>query len=157
MYTIYEHMANLTRHINLVRDNCHLLGMRLIAQGEHDFGRLLIARGFVHDASKFYGIEWDYLHVGPDVSHDNLNNAIKQHVRTNEHHPEFWGGVQNMPRIAIAEMVCDWYARSQEFGTDLKQWVIHEAMTKFSLEPSSQAYKHIAEFVSILLNNSFKT
>jgi hypothetical protein len=44
--------------------------------------RLLIARVFVHDATKFR--------------------------ETNQHHPEYWGGLHRMPDIAVAEMVCDW-------------------------------------------------
>ena len=54
------HLDALIRHIGLVRDACVLLGKRLIAQGRPHFGRLLIARGFVHDVSKFQGdIDWN--------------------------------------------------------------------------------------------------
>ena len=93
MLSFDEHLENLTRHIHLVRGGCSLLGKRLVAQGRVEFGRLLIARGFSHDTSKFFGVEWEYLHVGDDVNTDKLRAAIQQHVSTNDHHPEFWGGI----------------------------------------------------------------
>src|SRR5438309_8877509 len=117
MLTPEEHLDNLIRHIQLVQGAGLLLGKRLIRRGEADFGRLLIARVFVHDATKFYGVEWKYLHAGKDVPEDQLALAIQQHRETNQHHPEYWSGLHRMPDIAVAEMVCDCYARAQEFGT----------------------------------------
>lgn len=127
-----------------------------MAQGRQDFGRNLIARGFVHDHSKFFGIEWDYLHVGPDVPDDKLQLAIKQHTRVNDHHAEFHGGAHNMPEIAVAEMVCDWFARSQEFATDLREWITEVAVPKYDLLRAEQQYEWINGFVDLLLENSFQ-
>ena len=31
-----------------------------------------------------------------------------------------------MPEISVAEMVCDWYARAQEFGTGLRDWIVQQ-------------------------------
>jgi len=135
-----EHLDNLVRHIDLVRGACLLLGKRLIGQGRVEFGRILIARGFEHDVSKFSSIEWDYLHAGQNVPRDQLDMAIRQHVRTNSHHPEYWGGIENMPEIAVAEMVCDWYARSQEFGTGLREWITSEAVERFQIDVAGEGY-----------------
>ena len=156
MFTPEEHLDNLIRHLNLVRDACLLLGRRLMAQGRKDFGRLLIARGFAHDASKFHGIEWDYLHAGPDAAEEGLRLAIEQHRRTNPHHPEFWGGVASMPEICVAEMVCDWYARSQEFGTDLREWIEEEAVKNYGIDSGGEQYRWIRKFVDLLLQDSFR-
>jgi hypothetical protein len=156
MFTPEEHLNNLIRHIELVREACLLLGKRLIAQQQTDFGRLLIAHGFIHDASKFHGIEWDYLHWGPDVPEDELRLAIQQHRRTNSHHPEFWGGIANMPEISVAEMVCDWYARGQEFGTDLREWIEEEAVPNYGIDRGSEQYRWICRFVELLLQNPFR-
>ncbi len=156
MYSLEEHIDNLTRHINLVRDACVLLGKRLINNGETDLGRRIIARGFVHDASKFFGIEWDCLHVGPDIGKRKLEAAISQHVRTNDHHPESSGGVEYMGQDAIGEMVCDWYARAQEFGSDLKDWIESDAVPKYKVKKDSYAYKQIYKFVDLLLQHPFK-
>ena len=54
-----DHLNNLVRHLDLVRDACLLLGKRLMALGEIEFGRILVSRGYQPDASKFSGIEWD--------------------------------------------------------------------------------------------------
>ncbi len=153
MVSIEEHLNNLIRHIELVRQATTLLGKRLIAQGRQEFGRILIARGFVHDASKFHGIEWDYLHAGKDVPVDKLELAIKQHTRTNDHHPEFHGGFENMGEIDIAEMACDWYARSMEFGTGLREWIKNTAVEKYRL--SGDNYKKLDNFIDLLLEDSF--
>jgi hypothetical protein len=153
---LLDHLNNLVRHIELVREACLLLGQRLIREGRTEFGRILIARGFEHDVSKFFGIEWDYLHAGPDVPEEKLRLAIHQHVRTNSHHPEYWGGIELMPEIAVAEMVCDWYARSQEFGTGLREWIASNAIPKFNIDTSSEHYRWITTFVDMLLTPTFK-
>ena len=158
MYSHEEHLDNLIRHITLVREACTLMGKRLIMQGRKDLGRLLIMRGHMHDVSKFTGIEWDYLHVGPDVAPIDLDHAVKQHTRTNSHHPEYHGGVDNMTPLDIAEMVCDWYARAQEFGTDLRAWVRSEAVDRFKITPglASEQWVWIQECLDLLLKDSFK-
>jgi hypothetical protein len=156
MFSSQEHLDNLVRHIELVREACLLLGKRLMAQGRAEFGRLLVARGFVHDASKFYGIEWDYLHAGPDVPEEELELAIKQHTRTNSHHPEYWGGFENMPEICVAEMVCDWYARAQQFGTGLRQWIETEAIARFQIDVEGERFGWVQQYVDLLLEDSFR-
>ena len=86
----------ITRHIRNVEDNCLILGERLISQGEIDLGKQLVAHGFVHDASKFYGIEWES--IVPGQSSENLDEkkvklklAVSNHNQTNPHHREYWG------------------------------------------------------------------
>lgn len=155
MLTNQEHLDNLIRHIDLVRNACLLLGKRLMSQGRIDFGRNLIARGFQHDVSKFSGIEWDYLHAGKDTPKEKLELAVNQHVRTNDHHPEFFGGIDHMHEIAVAEMVADWYARSHEFGSGLREWIKDVAIQKFNIDLESEQYQWIKKFVDILLEDTF--
>ena len=155
MLTVEEHLDNLVRHIELVREAGLLLGKRLMRRGEEEFGRLLIARVFVHDATKFYGAEWKYLHAGQDVPPDKLELAVTQHRETNQHHPEYWGGLHRMPDIAVAEMVCDWYARAQEFGTGLRDWIGGPATERFQIDRDSPQYQWIRKFVDLLLEDPF--
>lgn len=154
MLSFEEHIDNLVRHIELVREAGLLLAKRLANRGQKDFARMLLANIFVHDASKFSGIEWDYLHSG-DCPVDKLQLAIKSHVQTNLHHPEAWGGFNKMPDIFLAELTCDWYARAQEFGTGLKDWIRDEAIDKFQIDINSDNYKKVMEFVDLLLVNYF--
>lgn len=156
MWTVEEHLSDLVRHLTRVRESCLLLGQRIIARGEpgdQEFGRNLIARGFVHDAGKFTGIQWEYLHCGPDVPRDKVELAVREHVLTHDHHAEFYGGLEYMPRIAVAEMTCDWLARAQELGTDLREWIREEAKDRYKIKGSQQ--KWIKEFVGLLLRNPF--
>ena len=145
-----EHIKSLLRHVDNVRDACILLAERLIKQDEVQFARILISNSLLHDASKFKGIEWEDLRVGGDS--DKLKAAYVQHISTNPHHPEYWGGIKNMPRIYIAEMVCDWFARSSEAATDLRAWIKNEAIPKYKMSPQGKTYKVIKEFVDILLD-----
>jgi hypothetical protein len=155
MLTAEEHLDNLVRHIELVQEAGLLLGKRLMRRGEEDFGRRLIARVFVHDASKFHGVEWKYLHAGRDVPPDKMEVAAAHHRETNPHHPEYWGGLHSMPEIAVAEMVCDWYARAQEFGTGLRDWIGGPAADRFRIDPDSPQFRWIQKFVDLLLEDQF--
>lgn len=153
--SITEHLSNLTRHIDLVREACELLGNRLIEKGEVELGIAVIARGYKHDESKFHGIEWDYLHQGPDIPAEQLKMAQQSHIANNDHHPEFWGTIQEMPRVALAEMTADCYARSQEFGTSLREWIDEKATEKYDFKKGDETYVTLMEFVDLLLVNYF--
>jgi len=155
MLTAEQHLDNLVRHIELVRDACLLLGKRLIARDRQELGRILIAHGFTHDTSKFQGIEWEYLHAGRDVPQDCLELAMKHHTRTNPHHPEYWGGFEKMPEVYIAEMVCDWYARAMEFGNGLRDWIANTAIERFQIDTKGERYQWLTGFVDVLLEDQF--
>lgn len=153
-------IQGITRHIRNVEDNCLLLGEKLIDRGEVEFGRQLIANGFIHDASKFHGIEWDHMAPGQPTEEEGaklkLKLAVMHHNRTQSHHPEFWGKIQDMPRIALAEMVADWKARSEEFGTSLRDWIDEQATKRFLFTKDERVYKEIMEFVDLLCPTPFE-
>jgi hypothetical protein len=138
-------------HIKNVQRNCYKLGIRLINRGEVELGRNLISNGQIHDNSKFKGIEFSHLFHGDPM----LPEVVKHHQSINPHHPEHWGSIHSMPRVYVAEMVCDWYARSSEFGTGLKEWVNNHAMEKFGFTKDSPVYAEIFEFMNLLLSPSF--
>jgi hypothetical protein len=149
----FEGIDHLLRHIENVSSNCTILGKKLIERGNIEFGNALIANGLIHDNSKFFGIEYDHLN-SDDLEKQKL--AIYQHNRTNRHHPEFWGNIKDMPKIFVAEMVCDWKARSNEFGTDLRAWIENSAMSKYSFTKKDKIWKWIKEFLDLLLDKPFK-
>jgi hypothetical protein len=156
---ILEKRLNLVlRHISNVREDCLLLGERLIEQGEERLGRELIANGLIHDNSKLQGIEWEYMHTDiKEKSPDLFFSAYKNHVTTNKHHPEAHaGGITEMSRLYLAEMCCDWHSRSSEFGTDLWVWVKEEAIPKYKISTSGKTYKEIKGFLDLLLERKFK-
>lgn len=152
----------LTRHIRNVEDNCFLLGTKLIEAGEIDLGRQLIANGCVHDTSKFYGMEFENIAYSTSNNSQEENAklkmkmAISHHCSTNSHHPEHWNGIKNMPRVAMAEMVADWKSRSEEFGTDLRQWINESATKRWDFTKEDKIYKEIMDFVDLICDKPFE-
>lgn len=146
-------VEKLIRHISNVQESCQLLGKKFIEQGDVEFGIRLIALGQVHDASKWTGIEWDYIILGDFNGEAKL--AAQHHNRTNPSHPEYWGTIDLMPRIYVAEMCCDWLARANEFGTDVWEYVRERAIPRYEISPRGKIYRWIKEFLDMLLEKPF--
>jgi hypothetical protein len=150
----------IARHIRNVEDNCLILGEKLIGRGEVELGHKLIANGYCHDISKFSGIEWDNMTLNQPSAEESaklkFKLAIQHHNRTNPHHPEYWGGIQFMPRLYLAEMTADWKARSEEFGTSLREWINEQATKRFHFTPDERVYREIMEFVDLLCEKPFE-
>ena len=147
-----DKIEDVLSHIQNVQRNCYKLGLKLIKHGEVEFGRKLIANGQVHDNSKFTGFEFRHLFYDSPL----LQEAIINHSSTNEHHPECWGGIQHMPQIYLAEMVCDCAARSAEFGSDIRKWFAEVATGKYKFEMDDAVGKNITRFLDLLLSAAFK-
>jgi len=153
-------LNNLRRHIQKVQDAVQVLAERLIHKNEIAFAKILVANSMNHDKSKFSGIEWEYLvkeDPQEEISGEKLEMAIFQHVTTNDHHPERWGGIDCMPRESIAEMVCDLYTRSSEAGTDLMKYIKEVFVKKHNLSFSGKGYKTMKYFIDLLVDKPLKS
>lgn len=154
-------IRDIAKHIRNVGDNCLILGEKLIEKGEIDLGRQLIANGFIHDSSKFHGIEFEHMAPNQQLTEETaklkLKLAVQHHNRTNSHHPECWSGIKYMPRLAVAEMVCDWKSRSEEFGTALREYIEVTATKRWEFTSEDKVYKEIYEFVDMLCAKPFET
>lgn len=162
-----RHLENVMSHIENVQKSCRTLAKRLMEDEEtYDVGFKLLKNSYLHDNSKFSGIEWKYLRT-PDLIKEGACKdgadqkkcfllALEQHQKGNMHHPEYWGDIKLMPPEYLAEMVCDWNSRSMEFGTDLKEWIKKEVPEKWGASTSSKAYREIMKFVNTLLDPTFK-
>lgn len=153
MNEVEEKIELVFNHIQNVQRSTYKLGIRLIKKGELELGRNLISNGQIHDNSKFKGIEFDHLFYGDPL----LQEVVKHHQSVNPHHPEYWGSIHNMPRVYVAEMVCDWYARSCEFGTGLRDWIHNTAMQKYNFNNTDQIYSTIEEMLALLLEPQFNS
>jgi hypothetical protein len=157
-----EKINSIVRHIKNVQDNCFLLGNRLIETGEIELGKQLIANSLRHDNSKFFGTEWDNMttvNEGLDADPNKIkrNLSISHHQRTNFHHPESWAhGIKEMPAVFVAEMVADWKSRSEEFATNLREWIESYATKKWKFDESDQIYKDIFKYVDMLCEKPFE-
>ncbi len=146
----------LVRHINNVRSNCTLLGERLMEKGEIEFGKRLIANGFIHDNSKFSGVEWLYLHQDvKDSDPEKFKLAAHEHQHGNFHHVEYWEHINEMPRIYVAELACDITARSQEFGQNIFDWLDDKGIGSYNITKNCKKYKQIKDFLRMLLEKPF--
>lgn len=117
-------------HIRRVRDNISLMIM--------NYGNLKIQleeRAECHDQSKFMHPEnvpyiwrtWldhciktkKIIELNKDFNtrlDQAVRDAIFHHVTHNRHHPEWHPDPDNMSKVDLIEMVCDWKAMSQEFN-----------------------------------------
>ena len=125
MIRFFERRTN--EHIARVRRCLDLLAMVT------DHADELRERGRVHDASKFAPEEREpYIWLTefhrcrrasepfeyPEGIEVRVQMAIKHHVTTNRHHPEFHSDPNSMTDADLIEMVCDWTAMAQEFAQD---------------------------------------
>lgn len=143
------------RHIQNVQKSARLLADRLAEKGEFDLARRLVQRSLCHDSSKFEGIEWEFLDIpsSDKKNQESLRLAIHQHQQSNDHHPEFFsGGIADMSRVQIAEMVCDWKARSEEFGSSLLDWIREDACERYGFTTRTRVYQRIKFFLDLLLD-----
>ena len=61
-----------------------------------------------------------------------------------------------MPELYIAEMVCNWKARSSEFGTDLREWMTTGAAKRFKYKANSSIHQKCLHYVDMLCDKPFK-
>ena len=151
MLTNEQKIEVVLSHIKNVQRNCYKLGMWFIKNGDEELGRNLIANGLIHDNSKFKGIEWEHLFKGSHI----LTDIVKHHNTTNAHHPEYWGSIHEMPRLYVAEMVCDIVARSQEFGTGVREWISEKATEKYDFKMGDGVGLLITKYLDIILEKPF--
>lgn len=125
MVAFYERRTN--EHIERVRECLSVMA------SVTDHADELRERARVHDASKFgeeerlpyiWLTEFHRCRRGgepfayPDGMAERVDAAIRHHVSTNRHHPEFHADPNEMTDVDLIEMVCDWTAMSQELGQD---------------------------------------
>ena len=146
-----ERITEIIQHIQRVEANCNKLARKL-QDTDFDFALKLIKLGRIHDASKFEPFEYDNLHKGSHL----FKEALKHHHLHNPHHPEHWkGGIHEMPKLYLAEMVCDCKARGEEFGSSTRLWFHEEATKKYKFSMKDECGQHIEHFMNLLMNPPF--
>lgn len=149
-------------HIRRVEHNCEKIAIYFMRKGNLGFALQLISNGRMHDVSKLGFYEFNQLSnwKNEPTPEENLlqQNALNIHRNSNPHHPEYWksNGIHDMPDLYIAEMVCDWFARAEEFGTDVNDWIKKKGTKTYNFKMSDRVGKKIKEYLSILTKNKFK-
>ena len=152
---------DIIKHKKMVLDNCLLLGEYLISKGKIELGTQLLKRGCEHDNSKFDRDEFRKLsqilkqeskqcftNAQTQLSNDE-KKAIKYHWDHNRHHPEFFENPsEEMTELDIIEMVCDWYARSLQFGTDFIPFIMERQENRFHF--SDKCFAKILKYCNLI-------
>ena len=153
--TIEEKLEKVLRHMELVRNNCVILGKKLMKSHDNknkEEGLYLIQLGHLHDNSKLTMFELENLWPNEEL----YTEALSQHRNLNMHHPEAWkdiGGINAMDNVYIAEMVCDCTARAQEFGSDIRKWFHEEAKDIYGI--TEETKQKIDYYLDLLLVKKF--
>jgi len=169
-----------TNHIKLVQKAIQTL---INANPEiRDFdANALEEAGKFHDKYKFQSPEKEpYIELtwrkkeGIKEITPEIQAATLHHVLNNQHHPEYWApeGVQinlqdgdrdntkevvdatAMPPLAIAEMVCDWVAMSEELKTNTaREWYLSKKDVRWHFSPEQEAL--IDKFLKVFEKDNF--
>lgn len=151
------HFECLIRHVRHVQKNMCRIAEKEEKKGNLDFARLLIKNSFLHDQSKFKAPEWYYLVIERDlISEDDLKKYVSYHNTSNPHHPEYWFAINDMSDEYVAEMVCDWKARSEEFGSSFFEWINESATKRYGFTKDDEIYKRIMYYAEMLVDPPLK-
>lgn len=147
--SVIGRLQSLQRHIHLVQEAGVIVSLK-IAHEDKELGIEIMRLVQIHDNSKFYPFEFNNLwETGP-----KLIDGIRLHREGNPHHPEYHKkGVAGMSDAQIAEMVCDWYARSCEFGTSFRFFISNEAPKRWKIDKDKMDKIH--RFANILIDKPF--
>ena len=147
-------------HKDLVLASCWKMANYYISVHDIDRAIEIVQRGWLHDNSKF---NEDELVALAQINDDKISMRdpckalsqdskafLKLHYLHNTHHPEHWDDVTQMPEMDVVEMVCDWHARSVQFGTDLIEFAKTRQESRFHFPP--EMFKKILELCQILVS-----
>lgn len=145
-------------HKKLVMDCCYLMFKYLVENDQLQLGIDLLKRGASHDNSKFNADEFKSLasileskKCFTDATtklSDKEVKAIEIHWKKNRHHPEYFEDKEDMSELDILEMVCDWFARSIQFGTDFLPFIKERQRNRFKF--SKEKFKVILNYCKII-------
>lgn len=146
------------KHKKLVLDNCLLMANYLLDSNKITLATELLKRGCEHDNSKFDTVEFRKLsqilkgrecftNAATQLTPEEAK-AIKEHWKKNRHHPEYFDTFSEMSELDMLEMVCDWFARSLQYGTDFIPFIEERQLNRFHFE--QKQFDKILKYCRIL-------
>lgn len=117
----------------------------------------IMKRAFEHDFSKltdeeFYGIAKfaDEMQITKDSNNisEEKEYYINLHRDNNKHHPEYWTNIHDMTELDIMELACDWCSRSEQFNTDVIEFLEDGQKTRFHFP--EHIYNNIEKYLLII-------
>lgn len=80
---------------------------------------------------------------------DEIKDMIKVHWRNNRHHPEHFIDYHDMSEVDVIEMVCDWFSRSKQYGTDFLEFVNTRQANRFHFD--DEFYEMVMKYCNLLI------
>lgn len=165
---LFKMAKDTVTHKKIVLDNCFLMAQYFMSNGKIELGTQLLKRGCEHDNSKFDKEEFRKL---SQILKSNRcftdadaqltpteRKAIEYHWEHNRHHPEYFSDYAEMSELDMLEMVCDWFARSLQYGTDFLPFVEERQANRFHFEGKQYAKIHkYCVLIQELYNNTKDT
>jgi ribosomal protein L28 len=171
-----QQLDDIITHKTFVLKAGHKLIKKLFEHGEDADALDLLDKIMYHDNTKALSIEFGFMaksadeneslkspQAGIDVSKSKMK-AIKQHWKTNAHHPEHWMTImpdslyQEHPikvsmcnKIFIMEMCCDWYARSLQFNTNVMDFWHEHSKKRWTFDITTSAL--IEKYLKMLVED----
>ena len=146
---VKHHIVDTLRHKQLFITSCLRMVDYLYACERFDDALELAKRCSLHDHSKLEDDEIKQFVQLPIEEYssktsrepltDEQKKFIEMHWKRNRHHPEFFSNPNNMSDVDMMEMVCDWYARSLQFGDDFMYYATVVARKRFGFSDESFA------------------
>lgn len=140
---------------------CNLFADYLEKEGFIEDANELRKRAIIHDNSKI--LNKDEFRALTGIINDKSclkdsssklssfkQDAIELHWQHNEHHPEHFENVEDMPRLARMEMVCDWAARSIQYNTNLLEFLEKRQEERFHFP--TLMYEELVHYCKIILD-----
>ncbi|MBR1454238.1 MAG: hypothetical protein IJ593_06295 [Lachnospiraceae bacterium] len=154
-----KELANDTvTHKKLVLDSCLLMAEHFLSNGETQLAIDILKRGATHDNSKFNADEFKSLaqilnstkcFTDADAQlSDAEKKAIQVHWKKNRHHPEYFDDFSEMTDLDMIEMVCDWFARSLQYGTKFLPFVRQRQKNRFHFD--EEQFKKIINWCKLI-------
>lgn len=129
-------------HKTVVNYICNKFAGYLESEGYTEDAAELIKRAKVHDNSKI--LDRNEFQMLTNIINDKSclrdakaalssykQDAIELHWKNNRHHPEFYNNISDMGRIDRYEFVCDCFARSIQYGTDIMEFIETRQESRF--------------------------
>lgn len=149
---------DLIEHKKLILDCSKVMSNYLYLNGEQELSKKIIERAIIHDNSKLDDNELkNFLELkikekafknAKSLLNDYEKEKISVHWKKNRHHPEYFNNIEDMQEIDIIEMVCDWFSRSLQYGTDIIEFAETRQKNRFKF--SEDMYKKIIKYCNIL-------
>lgn len=156
-----NYLQDTLEHKALVLLECFKLYKWLIEKDELDIAEKLAKSCMLHDNSKITILEYEKMSLIPTIANitpmidpeslptKETKEILKIHWLNNRHHPEHFKNANDMKKEDIAEMVCDWAARSKQYNTNLLDFAKKRLENRFSYF-NEQNKKLILEYCEVL-------